>query len=192
MKTFFTFSLITFIALLGLAPDAVAEPVAGMSGLISPSDTVSISVHREADLDTSGQLAKDGSITMPLIGSLKLAGKTTAVAESMIKAKLLDGYLVRPQVTVRITQRQVNTVSVDGEVEQPGIFTLPHGKNVTLREVISMAGGANDIANLKKVTLTQASTGKVYTINVKEIIAGKKKDIVLQKNDFVWVPEGLF
>ena len=192
MNKFFTFCLLTFTALAGMVGELAAEPTSGMSGLISSSDTVSISVHREPDLDANGQLAKDGSITMPLIGSVKLAGKTTALAESIIKAKLLDGYLVRPQVTVRITQRQINTVSVDGQVNTPGVFTLPFGQSLTLRQVISMAGGANDIANLKKITLTSGATGNTQLVNLKDIIAGKKKDIVLKKDDFIWVPEGFF
>ena len=192
MKNFFNFCLLVCTALTGMVSHLAAEANGGMSGLISASDTVSIAVHREPDLDASGQLAKDGSITMPLIGSVKLAGKTTALAESLIKAKLLDGYLVRPQVTVRITKRQVNTVSVDGQVNNPGVFTLPFGQALTLRQVMAMAGGANDIANVKKITFTSGATGKSRYINLKDIISGKQKDIVLRKDDFIWVPEGFF
>ncbi|MGJ8725821.1 MAG: polysaccharide biosynthesis/export family protein [Roseibacillus sp.] len=181
-----------FTVLLGSVVAQVEAPNAGMSGLISSSDTVSVSVHREPDLNTNVQLAKDGSITIPLIGSVSLAGKTTSSAETLIEKKLLDGYLVRPEVTVRITKRQIHTVSVDGEVNRPGVFTLPHGQSLTLRQVISMAGGANDVANLKKITLTSGSTGKAQFINLKDIISGKKNDIVLKKDDFIWVPEGFF
>lgn len=187
MKTIFTTLLLTLFA-----PILSAQEGQAMSGLISPTDTVSISVHREPDLDTAGQLAPNGTLSMPLIGAVKLAGLTTTSAESLIVAKLKDGYLVRPQVTVRITQRQIQTVSVGGEVTSPGVFTLPHNQPVTLSQVINMAGGATDIANIKKVTLRRLSSGQVYTINLKEIIQGKKKDVVLIKGDVVNVPEGIF
>ncbi|GHC43687.1 polysaccharide biosynthesis/export family protein [Roseibacillus persicicus] len=185
-------TLLSLLILILFSPFTSAQNGQAMSGLISSTDTVRISVHREPDLDTAGQLASDGTLSMPLIGAVKLSGRTTTSAESLIEAKLKDGYLVRPQVTVRITQRQVQTVSVGGEVASPGIFTLPHNQPVTLSQVINMAGGATDIANIKKVTLRRASSGKVYTINLKEIIQGAKKDIVLVKGDSINVPEGLF
>ena len=171
-----------------------AAPVAtqGMSGLIDSSDTVSVVVHREPDLNSSGQLAKDGTLSIPLIGSVSLVGRTTSSAESLIEAKFKDGYLVRPQVNVRITKKLVHNVTVNGEVSQPGVFNLPHGQPVTLMQVISMAGGATDIANVKKVSLRRGIGGKSYLINLKDIISNKKQDIVLQKDDFIYVPEGLF
>jgi polysaccharide export outer membrane protein len=166
--------------------------VQGMSGLINSSDTVSVVVHREPDLNSNGQLAQDGTLSVPLIGSIQLAGRTTSVAEKQIEAKFRDGYLVRPQVTVRITKRLARTVTVNGQVSEPGVFTLPFGQQMTLQQVIGMAGGATDVANLKKVTLRRGSSGKSYTINLKDIFANKAKDIVLQKNDFIYIPEGLF
>lgn len=192
MRIFFTICFTVFFSLLSESADESVVSISGMSGEIQASDTISIFVHREADLNTNGQLAKDGTVTMPLIGSIKLAGRTTSSAESLIEAKLLDGYLVRPEVTVRISKRPVHTVSVDGQVNQPGLFTLPHGQPLTLTQVISMAGGSNDVANLSKVSLRSGLTGKVRFINIKDIIKGKKKDIILSKNDYVWVPEGLF
>lgn len=194
MQTFFTCFVLLALAILSMAQEkAVQESaVQGMSGLINSSDTVSVVVHREPDLNSNGQLAQDGTLSVPLIGSIQLAGRTTSVAEKQIEAKFRDGYLVRPQVTVRITKRLARTVTVNGQVSEPGVFTLPFGQQMTLQQVIGMAGGATDVANLKKVTLRRGSSGKSYTINLKDIFANKAKDIVLQKNDFIYIPEGLF
>ena len=178
--------------LLSLSLSPAQQAVEGMGGLIGPSDTVSITVHREPDLNASGQLAKDGSISVPLIGSVKLSGKTTAIAEKLIEAKFRDGYLVRPEVSVLITKRVVRNVTVNGEVASPGVFNLRFGQQTTLRQVISMAGGATDVANLKKVTLRRGVNGKTYTINLKDIMANKAADIILQEDDFINVPEGWF
>ncbi len=194
MQKFFTCFVLLVLANLSMAQEkAVQESaVQGMSGLINSSDTVSVVVHREPDLNSNGQLAQDGTLSVPLIGSIQLAGRTTSVAEKQIEAKFRDGYLVRPQVTVRITKRLARTVTVNGQVSEPGVFTLPFGQQMTLQQVIGMAGGATDVANLKKVTLRRGSSGKSYTINLKDIFANKAKDIVLQKNDFIYIPEGLF
>lgn len=186
------FFFLTLLTAMTQEEGAAPAAVNGMNGLIGPSDTISVIVHREADLNSSGQLAKDGTLSVPLIGLVSLAGRTTAAAESLIEAKFRDGYLVRPQVTVRITQRMAQTVTVNGQVSEPGVFSLSFGQNTTLQQVIGMAGGATDVANLKKVTLRRGSTGKSYTVNLKDIFANKAKDIVLQKDDFIYVPEGLF
>lgn len=186
---FFASILLLFLSLTLLPGQQAGE---GMNGLIGPSDSVSITVHREPDLNASGQLAKDGSISIPLIGTVRLSGKTTAIAETLIEAKFRDGYLVRPEVSVLITKRVERTVTVNGHVTSPGVFNLPHDRKITLRQVIGMAGGATDIANLKKVTLRRGVNGKAYTINLKDIMANKAKDIVLQQDDFIHVPEGWF
>ncbi len=191
MKTII--SILTFLFSVSMAfGQAVSVPVSGKSGLVGPSDTVSITVHREPELSANGQLAKDGTISIPLIGSVRLVGKTTSVAEFLIESKLRDGYLVRPDVTVLITKSPIRTVTVNGHVTSPGVFNLPDGEQITLRKVISMAGGATDVANLKKVTLRRGVNGKSYVINLKDIMANKTQDIILQKDDFIHVPEGWF
>ncbi len=193
MKIPLIFALLLAASLTLLAQEE-NNPVAaqGMTGLINPSDTISIIVHREPDLNSAGRLAKNGTLSVPLIGAIVLAGKTTAAAESLIEAKLRDGYLVRPQVSVRITERVPRSVTVSGQVNDPGVFNIPFGQKITLVQVISMAGGATDVANVKKVSLQRGETGKIFTINLKSIISNKIKDVVLQKDDFVFVPEGWF
>ncbi len=153
---------------------------------------MSIQVFREPELNTAGQLGSDGSLTMPLIGTIRLQGLTTTQAEGVIEQKLRDGYLVRPQVSVRITQRVIRTVTVSGEVRQPGVFTLPYDRKLSLVQVVNMAGGPSDIANIKKVSLRSGSTGKVSLVNMKSILRGKAKDIILKKGDVIHIPEGFF
>ena len=192
MRTTFIQLLLMFgLVLTSFGQNAVST-TSSITGKILPSDTVSITVFREPDLTTNGQLAKDGTLTMPLIKSVKLVGLTTATAESAIEAKLRDGYLVRPAVTVRVTQRKAQTITVRGEVTQPGTFNLPHDAPLTLTQAVSQAGGANDVANIKKVTIRSAITGKIQKVNMKDIIAGKKKDVILKKGDIIQVPEGWF
>lgn len=193
MKSFLSFYFFFVFSFASWAQETVVPTFAqGMSGLIGPSDTVSVIVHREPDLNSSGQLAKNGTLAIPLIGTITLAGRTTTAVESLIEAKLRDGYLVRPQVSVRITARMARTVTVNGQVSEPGVFNLPFGQEVTLQQVIGMAGGATDVANLKKVTLRRGATGKSITVNVGAIFSNKAKDIILQKGDFIFVPEGWF
>lgn len=186
--------LLLLCALVGLlAAFSSGQTVEGgrASGVIGQRDTIEIRVFREDDLTTTGQLSGDGTISMPLIGSVKLAGLTTDSAAKAIEAKLKDGYLVKPQVSVTIEGRIRRTITVLGQAQNPGVFELPANRSLTVVEAIGMAGGATRIANVKKITLKR-SGGKVQTINLKDITSGKASDISLKDGDVLSIPESLF
>ena len=168
------------------------SPGAGRaSGIIGKLDSVEIRVFREDDLTTAGQLSPDGTISMPLIGAVKLAGLTTDQAAAAITGKLKDGYLVNPQVSVSIEARVRRTVTVLGQAQSPGVFELPADRQLTVVEAIGMAGGATRIANTKKISLKRKG-GEVRQINLKDITSGKTADIVLRDGDVLSIPESLF
>jgi protein involved in polysaccharide export with SLBB domain len=177
-------------ALTGGAAAQQAAPTRS-SGVIGQRDNVEIRVHRQDDLTTSGQLSPSGSISMPLIGAVKMAGLTTDQAAAAITAMLKDGYLVNPQVSVTIEARVRRSVTVLGQVQNPGVFEIPADRQLTLVEAIGMAGGATRISNTKKITLKR-SGGKVQTVNLKDITAGKTVDIALRDGDVLDVPESIF
>ena len=126
--------LLLLCALVGLlAAFSSGQTVEGgrASGVIGQRDTIEIRVFREDDLTTTGQLSGDGTISMPLIGSVKLAGLTTDSAAKAIEAKLKDGYLVKPQVSVTIEGRIRRTITVLGQAQNPGVFELPANRSLT-------------------------------------------------------------
>lgn len=186
--------LLTAVMLLGLLSAVLPAQSTGAgrsSGIIGKLDTVEIRVFREDELTTAGQLSPDGTISMPLIGAVKLAGLTTDQAAAVITAKLRDGYLVRPQVSVSIEARVRRTVTVLGQAQSPGVFELPADRQLTVVEAIGMAGGATRIANTKKISLKRKG-GEVRQVNLKDITTGKAADIVLRDGDVLSIPESLF
>ncbi|MGC4014561.1 MAG: polysaccharide biosynthesis/export family protein [Luteolibacter sp.] len=106
--------LLGLLACLPVLVRAAEENAGKSSGVIGRLDTVEITVFREDDLATRGQLSADGSISMPLIGSVRLQGLTTDQAAKAIEQKLKDGYLVRPQVSVSIGARIRRTITILG------------------------------------------------------------------------------
>jgi polysaccharide export outer membrane protein len=165
---------------------------AGAQGVIGTSDEVSVKVFREADLDTLGEVSPAGTLTIPLLGPVKIAGLSPVQAEKVIEARLRDGYLVRPQVSVAIVKRVVRTVTVLGQARQPGVFTLPDNRKLTLLEAIGMAGGLTEIANERKVRLKSGRTGATRIVDVKRIMDGKSADITLSSGDIINIPESWF
>jgi len=162
------------------------------SGSIGSRDSVEVRVFCEDDLTTRGQLSDSGSISIPLIGSVKLAGLSTDAAARLIEEKLRDGYLVRPEVTVSITQRVRKTITVHGQAQRPGMFMLDPNRPLTLAEAIGMAGGMTRIANPRKVTLKRRGQDQPWRVDVQAIISGSSRDIPLQDGDVIYIPESAF
>jgi polysaccharide export outer membrane protein len=155
-------------------------------------DTVEVRVFREDELTTRGQLSADGTLSMPLIGAVRLEGLTTDQAAAAINRKLADGYLVKPEVSVSIEARIRKTVTILGQAQRPGVFEIPAHRQLTLVEAIGMAGGVTRIANAKKISLKRIAGGKVEIINLSDITNGKGSDIPLRDGDVINIPESLF
>ena len=184
------YSLLTCLLGILLSGFSLAQG-ARSSGVIGKMDNVEIRVFREDDLTTRGQLSAEGSISIPLIGSVRLQGLTTDQAAAAITRKLADGYLVKPEVSVSIEARIRRTITVLGQAQRPGVFELPTHRELTLVEAIGMAGGVTRIGNAKKVTLKHSS-GSVQTINLSDITKGTGVDIPLRDGDVISIPESLF
>lgn len=181
------------VLLVGAAMASVAlgqQQREGTSGTIGRMDSVEIRVFREDDLTTRGQLSADGTVSMPLIGAVRIEGLTTDQAAAAISRKLRAGYLVRPEVSVSIEARIRKTVTILGQAQRPGVFEIPAHRSLTLVEAIGMAGGMTRIANDKKITVKRGS--QVLTVNLRDVTTGKGNDMSLRNGDVVNIPESLF
>lgn len=177
------------LAAASLAP-ATAQQREGTSGVIGRMDSVEIRVFREDELTTRGQLSADGTISMPLIGSVRIEGMSTDEAAAAISRRLKAGYLVRPEVSVAIEARIRRTVTILGQTQRPGVIEIPVHRRLTLVEAIGLSGGITRIANDKKVLLKRG--GEIMSINLRDITSGKGADVSLRDGDVVTIPESLF
>lgn len=151
---------------------------------ISPRDIIEVTVFQISDLNKAVQVGDDGAITLPLIGKMKVSGKTPHEAEVLIADKLRQRYLQSPQVSVFVKQYG-QRITVSGEVKGPRVIQLDG--TVTLSQAIANAGGLTELANTKRVHVARASnqriTDEVY--NYEAIQAGQARDPVLQGGDLV-------
>ncbi len=161
---------------------------------IQPSDVITITVHNQPDLTTKTRVTKEGNITFPLVGQLKVQGLTVHEVEQELKTRLEKDYLVTAQVLVFIETYHTRQISVVGEVKSPGKFDIPSEKPVTLMQAIGMAGGFTKEGDVKNVTVMRVENGeqKTIKINPKDITTRgeKDKDIVVEPGDVISIPEG--
>ena len=143
------------------------------------------------------EVSSEGDITLPLIGKVKVEGLQLVEAERQIQNLLAKDYLVNPIVVVEVTKDVLQTtrsLSILGQVQKPGTYQMPLENKLTLLQLISMAGGFTDVANVKKIKIIRKVGGKVQVIhaNAESIIGGKSVDIELAQDDVIHVGESLF
>ena len=124
---------------------ALAAPAWAQADKLGIGDAIHVTVFQQPDLTTDTRINEKGSIAMPLIGEVKVAGKSQAEAAAQIAARLKDGkFLKNPQVAVAITTVRSRQVSVLGAVARPGRYPLDDTSS-QLSDVIAAAGGISAV-----------------------------------------------
>jgi protein involved in polysaccharide export with SLBB domain len=166
-----------------------------MNYRISGADLLQITVFGEKDLDRLTRVGQRGSISLPLIGQIKVGGLTAPKAEQLL-AKAFSDYIKNPQVTIFIKEYGNKKVFVFGQVKKPGAIELPTETQMTVLEAISQAGGFTKISapNRTRIVRSVKGVGKTLNIDVSAITkkGQKDKDLPLEPNDIVFVPESRF
>lgn len=159
------------------------------------ADLLDITVFQQPDLNRKLRVSQNGTISFPLIGTVKVGGLSVTEAEGVISKKLA-AYLISPQITIFITEYGNKKIFVLGEVKKPGSYDLPTESQLTVLEAISLAEGFTPVAAPDKTKVIRVVDGKnqVFMIVVSDITRNgqKEKDITLQPNDVVYVPQSFF
>ena len=166
------------------------------------ADRLRVSVYLEDDLTTVTRIDAHGRINLPLLGEIAIGGMTLAEAQTTIQNAYRDvRFLRNPQVTISVEEYAPREVSIQGQIRNPGRYTLPIESTFTVVELVTKAGGITDIGKGSAVSITRImpdGTKKVFTVDVDSIIRGKKGSgtvdenmLLLQPDDIVFVPERL-
>ena len=110
---------------------------------LGSGDKIRVIVFGEEDLGGEFQVDGNGRLSLPLIGELQAKGQTANSLEQEIAAKLADGYLQSPRVSVEISTYR--PFYVIGEVNKPGEY--PYVNGMSALNAIALAGGYTTRAN---------------------------------------------
>lgn len=161
-----------------------------------PNDVVEVRVYQEDDLTSKLRLAKDGTVTFPLLGTVNLGGKTVDECAGYLRELLGKDYLVNPQVTVTVAEYAKRRFTVLGQVQKPGSFEIPNEESVTLLQAIGMAGGYTRLASTGRVLVTRVGKDgrkTTYTLDVKSATNDTDtQPFEIRPDDTVTVPERVF
>jgi protein involved in polysaccharide export with SLBB domain len=162
---------------------------------VAPADLLDVTVYQDPELSRKARVNNDGTVSLPLVGPVKIGGLTLIEAQTTIEKKLAT-YVVNPQVSLFIEDYGNKMVFVMGEVQKPGSYAIPTESRMTLLEAISSAGGFTPIAAQERTRVLRNVNGvsMTYNVNVHEITQDgqKDKDMVLEPNDMIFVPQSFF
>ena len=102
---------------------------------------------------------------------------------------------VEPNDVINVPVDREIRVFVMGRVTRPGAVKAKLSEGITLFQAIADAGGLAEGAKESAITITRkdkAGKEQKIRVNLKDIIKGRKKDIVLQEGDVVYVPESFW
>jgi polysaccharide export outer membrane protein len=154
---------------------------------IGPNDLLDVEILNLENAKRTVRVNAAGSITLPLIGAIPVAGLTQQQVEDHIATMYGEKYLQDPQVSVFIREFTTERITVDGAVVKPGIYPLVG--QMTLLRVLALAGGFGQIANRSQVMLFRQEDGQrqVATFDVQKIQAGEQPDPPIRGDDLIVV-----
>ena len=168
---------------------------------IQPNDLLSIKVYTkngEMIIDPEYELTKDlnsnnrinrpdpeylvrldGSVYLPMVGNVNLMGLTIHEANIMLKEVYSD-YFVDPYVITKYTNKRVTVLGA------PGGQIIPlTNENLTIAEILAMAGGMEKTGNASKITLIRGS--EVYLIDFSTIDSYYKTNQIVRAGDIIYI-----
>jgi polysaccharide export outer membrane protein len=178
--------------LLAIAACAWAMPAAAQDTprayVLGPDDVVTVLVYGQQEFDVTTKIKPDGTIVMPLIGTVQASGKTVLQLMEEVRRRLVAGNFLRdPIVNVEVREYNSKFVRVAGKAGAPTLVPLDRSNrllDVLLRSGWIRPDGANH------VLVRRAADGKEVRVDLEELGRGVPgSDLVLQPGDTVFIPD---
>ena len=135
-----------------------------------------------ADLGTQ-RVTDEGTINIPYVGSVAVAGLDLSQIEQRIAGQL-KGKAQDPQVIVEFVSDRTHTVMVSGDVKNPGRVSVLEGTRSAV-DAINRAGGPFNLPAAQAEVVVRRQGRVILTAQYADLLAGA--DIGIQKNDEIVV-----
>lgn len=130
-------------------------------------------------------VAPDGTIFVPYVGNVRVAGLTEQLARTELQARL-DMIAPQSQVQLELVEGRTNSVDIVGGVGAPGRFAMPD-RNYTVLNLIADAGGVQGGLSSPQIRLIRQ--GNIYGTSIERLFAEPGLDTLLRGGDRVIVEE---
>lgn len=192
---------IALIVSLLVMPLLVSQALAQSSYKIKSGDVLRIEVLEDSSLNGDSIVLPDGRVSVPLVGSVRVRGRSVDEVRNDLVARLKPNFASDPTVYVSLSsvatveRNDVDdtlTVYLLGEVPTPGTIEVERG--TTFLQALAQGGGVTRFGATKRLQLRrEGANGRMqsYTFNVKAIMDGKSSlnTPVLREGDVIIVPQ---
>jgi protein involved in polysaccharide export with SLBB domain len=158
-----------------------ASATDGTAYKLGPGDKVRVTVFNEKDLSGDFDVNDQGQIALPLIGAVKVAGRTISGVENLITQRYGKDYLVDPHVNVEVLNYR--PFFILGEVKNPGSY--PYQNGMTVVNAVALAGGYTPRADKGGIYIEHGNDQKGQEHQAKE-------GTPVLPGDVIHVPERFF
>jgi polysaccharide export outer membrane protein len=157
--------------------------------LIGPGDALAIEVFGLAELSREVRVDSNGSISLPLAGSISVIGDTPDQVAEKVEERLRANFVRDPRVSVGVTETVSQVVTIDGEVGRPGIYPII-GRSTLMRS-IARAEGTSEFADVNHVVVFRTVEGRPMAAlyDLRAIRQAAYADPEIYANDVIVVSE---
>jgi len=139
--------------------------------ILGPGDALRITFVSSAYKDLGGdlELLNDGSTSLPMLGSIVLDGLTVNQATNWLRS-MYGRYIKRPDLNLQVLRARPIQVSVVGEVESPGLYTLTTSETSQIEKESTKTGTTTTITGLPTVVAAlQKAGGMTLNANLADV-----------------------
>ncbi|NJL82076.1 MAG: sugar ABC transporter substrate-binding protein [Chloroflexaceae bacterium] len=161
---------------------------------LGAGDRLRLDIFQVEDLSGEYLVLVDGSLSLPLIGRLQVAGLTLAEVNQLASQRYAK-FLRYPVVTIVLVQPRPLKVAIAGEVNSPGSYTITLGQDrqfPTITDLLREAGGITAAAEIRQVQVRRFLKGRdqILTVNLWDLLSQGSlyQDVTLRDGDTVIVP----
>ena len=133
----------------------INEPNPDSGYMLDKGDVLQIQLVGQNDFNEELLINSDGSISVPDIGQIIIAGLSLDEASRLIQSKVSSAYIGTEAFINLAEIRDVN-ILVTGNAQNPGIYTLTGNSNIL--HAISASGGISEYGSLRKINLLRNNT----------------------------------
>lgn len=186
-------------------PPPVSEPAPPLEYQLGTGDIIAITVYGRPELGsatssgnmttgigqsrTSGsQVDENGTVRLPLIGSIPVAGLTAAMAEEKLRTAYKE-LIKDPWVSVQVSEHRSRPLYLFGSFKKPGVFYMD--RPMTLLQGLALSEGFETAAALRSARLTRKNA--VLPVDIYELLANgdQRQNVWLHSGDAIYLPDKL-
>ena len=160
---------------------------------LGAGDQIRLDIFQVEEYSGEYPVLVDGSISLPLIGSLDVTGFTLDEASDLVASKYA-AYLKRPVVTIGLVAPRPMQITVSGEIDNPGTYEFDISQTrsfPTAVEVVEQAGGITTLADIRNIQIIRKIKNReeAYLVNAWNLIdQGRMDDLRLRDGDTIFIP----